>query len=161
MRVAVGTFTFASTWHADATPAQVWRVLSDAATWPQWWPDVVAATVVRRGDDDHLGQRTVLTVRAPTGYLLRFGVELTEVSPGAFARARVVGDLDGSGDWSLHADGAGVVMVILWRVRARRRWMRLVSPLASRSFTRAHTAVMASGQHGLRSALAGVHSDGR
>ncbi|MBZ2197553.1 SRPBCC family protein [Occultella gossypii] len=158
--MVVGVFTFTSTWHADATPAQVWRVLSDAATWPQWWPDVVAATVVRPGDADGLGQRTVLTVRAPTGYRLRFGVELTDVSPGAFARARVVGDLDGAGAWSLSADGEGVVMVIVWQVRARRRWMRLVSPLAGRSFARAHAAVMAAGQRGLRSALARVHSDG-
>ncbi|CAM3357767.1 SRPBCC family protein [Occultella aeris] len=158
--MADGTFTFTSTWRAEATPAQVWRVLSDVARWPQWWPGVVAATVVRPGDGDHLGQRTVLTVRAPTGYLLRFGVELTDVSPGSFAHARVVGDLAGAGAWSLSADGEAVVMVIVWQVRARRRWMRLVSPLAGRSFARAHAAVMAAGQRGLRAALAGVHSDG-
>ncbi|WP_165962680.1 SRPBCC family protein [Occultella glacieicola] len=154
-------FRFTSRWRADATAAQVWRVLSDAATWPRWWPGVVGATVVRAGDGDHVGERTLLTVRAPTGYRLRFGVELTEVTPGVLARARVVGDLVGSGVWSLRDDGAGVVMETVWQVHPRRRWMRLVAPLAGRWFARAHAAVMASGQRGLRSALAGVHSECR
>ncbi len=139
-------FSFTSRWSVPATGSDVWQVLSDPGTWPRWWPGIRSAQIVRHGDAHRVGERTVLRVGSPLGYTLRFGVELQSIDPMRKATARVVGDLRGTGTWSLAESAHGASMVIQWNVSATRPVIRALSfaaPLA-------HGWIMAAGERGLR-----------
>lgn len=36
----MGAITIAGTWRTTASPPDVWEVLVDLRTWPQWWPAI-------------------------------------------------------------------------------------------------------------------------
>ncbi|SED72873.1 SRPBCC family protein [Ruania alba] len=143
--------TFVSTWLVAAPPAAAWAVLTATQQWPQWWPGFTRVVQVRAGDDGGVGQRIHLTLNV--GYRLRFGTEIVAVQPGQWARARVVGDLRGTGIWAARPVRGGTEMTIFWDVQVQRVWMRALAPVAGGLFAAAHARVMAAGERGLRQEL--------
>ncbi|GAB3051105.1 SRPBCC family protein [Sediminivirga luteola] len=147
-------FRFTSVWTVPAPPERVWEILSDADSWPSWWPGVSTARTVRTaGDqDDPTGTRVVLTVRSPLGYRLRFRIELTGAERPRRASMSVSGDLHGTGRWEARPDPARqgrTRIVLLWHVGSRRRLVRATGRLARG----AHRLVMTAGERGLRRRL--------
>jgi hypothetical protein len=94
-----GSFVFRSQWRLPAAPHSVYDVLSDVETYPQWWPQVRKA----RRIDDLSGE---LTCRSLLPYDLVFRMrEETRDPAGLVLRAQVEGDLNGSTQWTITADG--------------------------------------------------------
>lgn len=146
-------FRLVSTWRLDAPAQSVWDAVERVEEWPRWWRGMAATTVVRPPDAQGLGQRTYVVVRSPLGYRLAFGVEIVAARAPYVARARVVGDLVGSGEWSVARDQAGCVATIRWDVEPARGPLRvLTAPLAG-PLVWAHAVVMRRGERGLRDRL--------
>ncbi len=137
-------FHFETTWRVDADPRQVWEVLSDLSSWPDWWPGMRSA---RMHED---GRRADMVVQAPFGYRLNFTLSLEDSRPPHTAEFSATGDLRGLGDFRAEPDGAGTRMTILWCVVTRSPLLRVARPVAGH----AHDLVMAAGQRGLRRACA-------
>ncbi|AGF72040.1 SRPBCC family protein [Corynebacterium halotolerans] len=135
-------FHFETTWRVPAEAEQVWRVLSDVSSWPDWWPGMRTARMRGSGD------RASLMVQSPLGYRLRFAIALLSSEPPTSAELTVDGDLRGEGSFTAHQDADGTRLTITWCVVTRRRLIGAVRPVA----TWAHDAVMAAGQRGLRRA---------
>lgn len=144
-------FRFVTTWTLRTAPQDAWDVVSDVGSWAHWWPGISSSEVVRPGDESGVGLRTALAVRSPLGYTLRFGVEVTEARRPHAVRARVVGDLRGSGRIEATPASATTLLTITWEVASRRRAIRLLRPLAPW----AHGFVMDAGERRLDDLLAG------
>ncbi|WP_235344856.1 SRPBCC family protein [Brevibacterium sp. UCMA 11754] len=96
-------FHFENTWRVDASPTEVWSVLSDVKSWPQWWPGLPVAVPV---DDRNVpGRRAEIQVESPIGVTLSFGIELQDTDPPSFVSFSATGDLRGTvcGRWSRRA----------------------------------------------------------
>lgn len=127
----------------------MWHEIADVQHWPSWWRGISATTVVRKPGLDGLGQRTFVVVRSPLGYRLAFGVEIVEADAPHLARARVVGDLVGTGEWSVLPDGGGSRATIRWDVSPEREPLRTLATPFAAPLTWAHAWVMANGEASL------------
>ncbi|MDW4572418.1 hypothetical protein R8Z57_06435 [Microbacterium sp. M3] len=157
-------YSFVSHWQAPASPERVWaeleRSLVPVTTGPRarpgWWPGVEVPMPPRRLVP---GERVVLAVRSPLGYVLRMRLELTDVEPGRTLAARSDGDLRGSGRLEVAPalrDATCAEVRVRWDVETRRAWMNATAWVLRPAFTRAHGTVMRRGERGLRRALSGA-----
>ena|SRR5579862_2571419 len=152
----MAAYEFLSTWCVDdiSLPA-AYELLRGAVEYPRWWKGVRSATVVRRGEDDGVGDVIELCWRSRLPYSLTFQLELTRAEPPYLIEARATGDLHGTGAWRLYY-GRGVAIVYEWRVATTKRWMNLFEPLARPAFTWNHDVAMRRGARGLARRLEGA-----
>jgi uncharacterized protein YndB with AHSA1/START domain len=156
------TFRFHTTWELPAAREAVWEVLTNARSWPTWWPAIAAVNVLEDGDELGVGQRVRVTVRSGVGYRLTFTLLITEVVHLSSVLARSVGHLDGHGHWTLTDDAEGWTAVdIAWEVALRHAWLSPMVPLAAPFFAARHDAVMRDGERGLVQLLGPAEADHR
>lgn len=136
-------FHFENQWRVNASVPDVWSVLSDIESWPQWWPGLPVAVPV----DERIapGSRADIQVNSPIGVTLSFGIELQNTNPPNFVKFTAAGDLRGIGEWSLHQMGPITTISFVWCVTTRRMPIRLMRPMA----TWMHSRVMSAGHRGL------------
>ncbi|TIT87817.1 MAG: hypothetical protein E5W59_19985, partial [Mesorhizobium sp.] len=83
-------FRFDERWDIpEATPQEVWDVLSDAELLPLWWGDVYKEVVPL----DKKGKGVVGSRALP--YELNFIIEAAELEPGRLVVVKTFGDFDG------------------------------------------------------------------
>lgn len=136
-------FHFENRWRVNARLADVWSVLSEIESWPQWWPGLPVA--VPADDGIVPGSRADIQVDSPIGVTLSFGIELQDTDPPNFVVFSATGDLRGTGVWSLQQTGPITTISSVWCVTTRRMPIRMMRPVA----TWMHSRVMSAGHHGL------------
>ena len=100
-----GRYAFHSEWHLPAAVDRVYRVLADVEHYPRWWPQVRAS----RRIDDTSGElicRSLLP--RDVVFVMRRDIE---DPAGGVLRAVMSGDLVGTGQWTITANGAGTLAV--------------------------------------------------
>ncbi len=140
-------YVFRSQWRLPAPPVAVYEALRDVEGYPRWWPQVVA---VRRLDDAG-GE---LRCRSLLPYDLVFAVhrEIEDPDTGVL-RARLTGDLAGTSQWTVRADGAGSVAVFDEEVDVHKGLVRAAGRLVRPALRFNHDLMMRSGEKGLRGHL--------
>ncbi len=151
-----------SHWRLRAPPQQVWAALIDTASWPQWWPCVLAVQTLEDGDADGVGcvRRIDWSTRWPSH--LRIDVQIIESVPHERLRAWSRGALQGEGIWLLAAEGTHSIVTCVWRIDLQRGWMRWLAPVLAPAMTPLlaplyrwnHASVMRAGEAGLARWLA-------
>jgi hypothetical protein len=142
-------YVFQSVWRLDATPDAVYTALADVAGYPAWWRQVRSA----RWIDDRSGE---LTCRSLLPYDLTFVIERVVEDPAArVLRGELTGDLNGTSQWTVEADGGATVAVFDEDVSVGRRMLRAAGVVARPALTFNHGLMMRSGEAGLRRLLRG------
>lgn len=117
----------------SATPAAVWRLLGDSATWPEWTP-IDAHTEERPGDADGLGE-----VRAFKNGRVRVREEIVERVPEQHLAYTLLSGLavrDYRAEIDLRPeDGGGTTIRWHTTFAAKRPWMGPVYAFALRKAT--------------------------
>ena len=143
----------------DATPAEVYAVISDARLLPSWWTGVyLTAEALGPDGAEQVGDKARVTARGFLPYRLHFVLEATALEPGQLVETRAVGDF--SGVWrarlsAVGADaGAGTRVDIDWTVTVEKPLVRRLSPLLKPLFVWKHNWTTPRGEAGLRAYLA-------
>jgi len=149
MDVSSDHYRFRSVWLIPADPDRVYAALADVASYPAWWPQVRAI----RQLDDVSGE---LRCRSVLPYDLVF-VARREIEDAGnrILRATLDGDLAGSTQWQITADGAGARAVFDEDVVVRKAMIRLAGRIARPALRFNHHRMMRSGQRGLHRHLSG------
>ncbi|MCO5314736.1 MAG: SRPBCC family protein [Solirubrobacterales bacterium] len=143
-------FHFLSRWELACPRERVWDTLVDFHTWPIWWPGLDGVIETIHGDAEGIGQRATSTWRGPIGYSLEISIESVERVHPEFLRGVASGDVTGEGTWRLSPGPDGWTGVDFdWNVRANRRWMEFLAPVARPLFVSSHDHVMKKGAEGL------------
>lgn len=91
-------------------------------------------------------------MRSPVGLTLTLRLRIERIDPPRQVVLDCDGDLRGRGVWTLDSSGPLTVIDAVWCVTTKRLLPRLVRPLSAGL----HSAVMRSGERGLRSRLSAL-----
>jgi uncharacterized protein YndB with AHSA1/START domain len=148
------SFEFVSRWEVSADRESVWAALVDFKQWPIWWPGLESVIETIHGDPDGIGQKATAVWRGPVGYTLKMSIEAVERVHPDFLRGVASGDVVGEGTWTLATtDDDWTSIAFDWNVRANRKWMEFLAPVARPLFVSSHDHVMKDGAQGLASHL--------
>lgn len=143
-------FHFFSRWRLSCPRDRVWDTLVDFHTWPIWWPGLDRVIETIHGDAEGIGQRATSTWRGPVGYSLQIAIEAVDRVYPEYLRGVASGDVVGQGAWRLAPSDDGWTGIEFdWDVRANRRWMEFLAPVARPLFVSSHDHVMKRGAEGL------------
>ena len=142
-------YHFVSHWSVDAPRDAVYVAIYEVTAYPAWWPEVKEA---RKLDEQHLWMRT----RSILPYDLAFELERTVAEPQAgILEARLTGDLEGVIRWSIDRVDDGCLITFDEQVTTNKAALNALAPIARPAFVANHALMMAHGQAGLRTFLAG------
>jgi uncharacterized protein YndB with AHSA1/START domain len=146
-------YTFRTQWRIDADPDSVYAALRDVESYPRWWPQVVSARELDAGSGE-------LRCRSMLPYDLVFVARREAEDPDRrVLRARLIGDLAGTTQWTIRADGAWAVAVFDEDVDAHKRLLRATGRLLRPALRLNHDVMMRAGERGLRNHLARMTQD--
>lgn len=149
------SFEFVSRWELSAGRDPVWDALVDFKQWPVWWPGLEKVIETIHGDPEGIGQKATAVWRGPIGYSLKMAIESVERVQPEYLRGVASGDVTGTGIWRLGTTGDGWTSIEFdWNVRANRKWMETLAPIARPVFVSSHDHVMKGGAEGLAAHLA-------
>lgn len=154
--MASNVFRFDEVWTIpDASPEEVWDVLSDAALLPQWWGDVYKeVTPLNDLGKAKVGARSKARARGALPYELNFIVEAAELEPGCKIVVKTFGDFDGIWTADLFPEKGGTRVQLTWQVIVERPILKFLSPLLRPAFAWNHRWTTPRGEAGLRRYLA-------
>lgn len=142
-------FSLVTVWELEAPLERVWDAIYRAEDWPRWWPYVERVIKLEEGDDNGIGTVRRLTWRTRLPYRITFDTRATRVEKPVHLEAEALGELAGTGRWTLSQAGAVTTVRYDWNVRATKPWMALLAPLARPAFEWNHNGVMRAGGEGL------------
>ncbi len=146
-------FHLQSGWQLECPRERVWDELVDFHTWPEWWPGLKEVIETIHGDPAGIGQKATSVWRGPVGYSLKIMIEAVERVHPEFLRGVASGDVIGEGTWRLTpieaAENVWTGVEFDWNVRANRRWMEVLAPVARPLFVSGHDHIMERGAKGL------------
>ena len=109
-------YALVTEWQLRAPIDRVWHALYDVAAWPSWWKYVLAVQELERGDAAGVGALRRYTWSSRLPYRLTFNMRATIVDKPHVLAGEAIGELTGTGRWTLRAEGeavrVGVALVI-------------------------------------------------
>ena len=153
-------FRFDESWDIpDATPQEVWDVLSDAELLPLWWGDAYKEVQPLDGKGKGVvGSRARARARGALPYELNFIIEAAELEPGRLVVVKTFGDFDGLWRAELSPSGSGTRVALIWQVTVERPILKILAPLLRPAFAWNHRWTTPRGEAGLRRYLAAQRS---
>lgn len=136
-------------WVLLAPLDEVYDAIMDPAGWLEWWPDLIEASLVKRGQEDGVGSIWHYTWKTYYFCKLSFVVRIIEVHPSEKIVGLASGDLQGKGVWCLTPADQNTIVSYEWDIAPTRLWMRLLSPWVHGMFEDNHEAIMKRGGEGL------------
>jgi uncharacterized protein YndB with AHSA1/START domain len=129
-------YVFLHEWDVDAPQQQVFEALADARTYPLWWKPVYID--VEGECEPAVGCTTEQHFKGKLPYTLRTTSEIVKYDPPNGFSVEVVGDLTGSGVWTLTPRDGLVHVRFDWTVFADRWFLKLLTPVARPLFRYNH-----------------------
>jgi hypothetical protein len=140
-------YYFVSHWRVPATPQEIYEILKDPSTLPQWWPAGFLKAESHSFDDGVKGVSVATQGWLP--YVLRFTMrELASDPPGSLV-VEAEGDLNGRGIWTLMPDGDFTNVTYDWRVTVEKPLVKMFSPVLKPLFKSSHDWIMSKGEKSL------------
>lgn len=146
-------YALVTEWQLEAPIERVWEALYDVASWPAWWPYVLAVKELEAGDATGVGAVRRYTWSSRLPYQLSFNMRSTVVERPHLLEGEAVGELNGTGRWTLTEAAAITRVRYDWNVATSRAWMNALAPLMAPMFRWNHGQVMAAGGRGLAAHL--------
>jgi uncharacterized protein YndB with AHSA1/START domain len=130
-------YVFKDEWDVDAPQKAVFDALADARTYPEWWKPVYLEA---EGDcEPAVGCTTKHHFKGRLPYTLKTTSEIVAYSPPNSFSVQVVGDLTGSGVWTLTPRNGKVHVRFDWTVFADRPLLRYLTPILRPVFRYNHS----------------------
>jgi uncharacterized protein YndB with AHSA1/START domain len=142
-------YALVTEWHLDAPIRRVWDALYDVQSWPKWWPYVKSVMTVAEGDATGVGAVRRYTWGSRLPYSLSFDMRSTVVQVPLVLAGEAMGELTGTGRWTLREQQTTTRVRYDWTVMTTRAWMNVLAPILAPVFRWNHGQVMAAGGRGL------------
>jgi uncharacterized protein YndB with AHSA1/START domain len=145
----ISRYMLTTEWHLEAQVELVWAALYAVEEWPRWWKYVLKVEDVEAGDADGVGAVRRYTWGSRLPYRLSFNMRSTVVHRPLVLAGEALGELNGTGRWTLREAESTTHVRYDWEVMTARAWMNTLAPLLAPAFRWNHGQVMAEGARGL------------
>lgn len=127
----VGAITITGTWRTTPGPDELWSIVNDLTTWPEWWPAISDARALD-GDDGHLDRaRLTFDTRPPLRPLVVTLTVLERDPPHRLVVEVTDGPLSGNGTVTITDDPDGSATRYDVRLRVRSLLFKPIEPILS------------------------------
>lgn len=150
-------YKFIDHWYIKAPQAEVFRYISDARTYPQWWPVYPKVEILHDAGSGNAGSRARLQVKSALGYTLDLDVETVAIDPPNSIKTVVAGQLAGSGEWEFKQEGDTTHAIFTWIVESHHPLLNVLEPIAKPLFKWSHDDASRKGHRGLKKLLEKAH----
>jgi Polyketide cyclase / dehydrase and lipid transport len=147
--MASDAFNLVSHWHLDLPVEPVWQALNHPEQWPGWWRAVKRVEAIAEGDATGLGAVRRFTWGTALPYQIDLELTVSRVETMRVLEARVRGELDGIGRWTIAPEGTRTHVRYDWEIVLTKPWQRACAPLLRPVFGWNHRVVMGWGYEGL------------
>jgi uncharacterized protein YndB with AHSA1/START domain len=127
-------FALVTHWHLDASIEPVWQALYAADDWPRWWKYVRTVEAPEIADASGVGAIRRYTWASRLPYQLSFQMRTTRVDRPHRLEGEAIGELTGTGCWTLTESGSATFVRYDWEVATTRRWMNALAPILAPAF---------------------------
>ncbi len=147
-------YKFITYWKINTRKEEVWELIKNVSSWPDWWPGVLDVHQIQNVGDGEHSPRFAHTWQSFLPYKLKFVTEITEIVIYKSIEAKVIGELEGKGLWEFKEEEFGNTTVVYkWHVRTTLTWMNISAPFLSGVFRRNHDTIMRWGGEGIAKKL--------
>jgi hypothetical protein len=140
-------YVFVDEWDVEAPQEEVFEALADAATYPLWWTPTYLE--VDADGPPAVGCASRQRFKAKLPYTLTTVSTITRLEAPHEFEVEVVGDLRGTGIWTLTSREGFVHVRFDWRVHADRALLRVLTPLLRPLFRYNHKVAIERAMAGL------------
>lgn len=142
-------YAFVDEWDVAAPPEAVFEALADARTYPTWWTPTYVA--VESDGPPAVGRASRQKFKGALPYTLSTVSTVVRLDRPREFEVSVVGDLRGTGIWTLTPTEEGVHVRFDWRVHADRSFLRVLTPVLRPLFRWNHNVAIKQAMAGLES----------
>jgi hypothetical protein len=155
----MANYHFITRWRVKGTAEEVFEILSAPLEYPRWWPSVyLMVCEIAPGDRGGTGRRVGLFTRGWLPYTLHWQATTREARIPNRLVVEASGDFEGRGIWSIVQDGPFTDVTFDWKLTARKRLLRYLSPVFRPVFEANHRWAMEQGEKSLELELARYRS---
>jgi uncharacterized protein YndB with AHSA1/START domain len=140
-------YRFVDEWNVDAPQEAVFEALADASTYPTWWTPTYKE--VEADGPPKVGCVSRQKFKARLPYTLSTVSTITRLDPPREIEVDVVGDLRGTGVWTLTPAERHVHVRFDWTVHADRPLLRTLTPILRPLFRWNHNVAIKTAMIGL------------
>lgn len=140
-------YVFVDEWDVSAAQEAVFEALADAATYPEWWTPIYLE--VDADGPPAMGCASRQNFKAKLPYTLSTVSTIVRLEPPHEFEVEVVGDLRGTGVWTLTPSEGKTHIRFDWRVHADRKLLRVLTPVLRPLFRWNHNVAIRQAMIGL------------
>lgn len=149
--MAATEYHFITEWAVTATAKEVYDIIADAKSLPEWWPSVyLDVQQTSAGDAQSIGKRVYLYTKGWLPYTLQWHFVVTENKPAETITLKAFGDFEGRGTWIFTQEGERCTVIFDWKLSVGKPLLRRMSWLLKPVFSMNHKWAMKQGLKSLQ-----------
>lgn len=146
------SYHFVSNWLIDATPEEVYNIITDSAKLVDWWPAVyLDIKVLDKGGENGINKLIELYTKGWLPYTLRWKFRVVNVQKPQTVEIEALGDFIGHGKWTFSAaENQQCKVTYDWKIEAKKPLLKKLSWLMKPAFSANHEWAMKKGEESLK-----------
>ena len=147
-------YHFVTTWEFEASPDRVWEHVGDPERWTSFWPGLEEVRLLGGPGEGRAGSTYEFVFKSFLPYTVSLEGSIVEVEPESHMVVETVGELEGTGRFTMSEPSPGVTRTSLaWDTATTVAWMNATAPLLRGLFEWNHDFLMRRAGNGLSDIL--------
>ena len=144
-------YQFITKWHVEASPAEVYEIISDSTKLSNWWPSVyLDLKILEKGAEGGKGKLVELYTKGWLPYTLKWKFRVINTIKPYSIEIEAIGDFIGGGKWTFESSETGCNITYDWRIEAKKPILRKLSWFLKPAFSANHLWAMRMGEKSLK-----------
>jgi hypothetical protein len=144
-------YHFLDRWRVEGMVQEVADILRDAEDYVHWWGSTyLEVRTLEEGDERSIGSLGYVRAKGWLPYIIEFKARVTESRYPYGFTLEALGDLSGTGIWTLRQDGNMVDVTYDWTIKADKALLRYFSFMLRPLFRSNHNWTMKKGEQGMK-----------
>lgn len=145
-------YHFITNWQVDATPTEIYEIISNSKNLTNWWGSVyLDLKVLEEGGEGGLSKLVELYTKGWLPYTLRWQFRVIRIDKPQIIEIQAIGDFAGRGIWKFEQTNDGKCNITYdWKITAEKPFLKKMSFVLKPIFSANHLWAMRKGEESLK-----------